>query len=375
MLKNHRLIIFLASALLMAGLAACSATPAPTAPQNTAGMPVSTAIQTVSPADQGSQATALATENPVGSTLAGSSSSGASETTLAEGLANLDSYTSVLKLTINGTKEDGSTTHQEVTITQKSNRSQNASDFSMNTVEDQNPAKLYEVIQINGDSYMLGTDNTGNCLYFGSEDQTNPMGALGFTAEDILGAFEKTDLIAKGEQVNGVSADHYKVDSGFIFGSADLTSGETWINPDGNYIVRYTGAADVKDTVALTSADVISGHVTWEYNLTGANALGEIQVPDACQQAASTLAGVPIPDNASQRSSFGSNISFLSPDSLSAVADFYHQQLAAQGWQTIDDTKSPQLISITGSKDTRTINVMITPGSDNNTSVSISITQ
>jgi hypothetical protein len=358
---NHRPVFILASILILTGLACSLTNKVSQQVQNEAENLVATAVQDM-PAVQGE--TPLA-ENTEEVNIQGS---------LNQGLSGLDSYTSTLKVTMEGAKDDGTTTHQEITISQKINRTQDASDFSMTTVEDQSDPQVFESLQINSDTYLLGTDETGGCMYFGSSDAASPVDNIAFTPQDIVGTFENSDLIKKGEQVNGVSTNHYKVTSGYVFGILGSTSGEAWISPDGDYVVRYVGQAEVSETTTLLSTAVVNGQMTWEYNLTDINSLGEIPVPDACSQATSALSDIPIPENATDKSTFGGFISFSSPDSVSDVTDYYHQQLSGLGWQTNDDLSTEDMVTISGSKEGRTINVVISSDSGK-TSVMISVSE
>lgn len=179
----------------------------------------------------------------------------------------------------------------------------------------------------------------------------------------MVNSIKLQSLVAKGETVNGVKADHYKVEQSSLgFGTATSQSGDVWLAQSGGYMVKYTGTAQGDFNIF---SDTTNGTTVWTYDLTGANQLKEIVLPAACADAAAAVSDIPIPPNATDQGNLGDLITFTSPDAPKTVGDYFRGALPGKGWKIVSDTNLDTVIMMTIQKDTRKYTLMISPGNAN----------
>ncbi len=164
-------------------------------------------------------------------------------------------------------------------------------------------------------------------------------------------------LIARGELVNGVKTDHYKVDKvGVGFGELTSESGEVWIAQDGGYAVHFVGQAE--GTFDLSTS--VKGQMNWTYDLKDVNQAFTIEVPEICANQQSALGDLPVPDNATQINSLGQIVTFGTPDKPDVVAKYFRDNLPGKGWKiTEDSTMGDALFMLTAEKDGKVLSIMI----------------
>jgi hypothetical protein len=278
---------------------------------------------------------------------------------LNTGMENLSSFNMTFIMKVDGTKSDGSAVQEELSIEQRSDKAANASAMLVSgilngTGMDNN----YQLYQIGDATYMYGSfTGDDSCMYFSSADQS---GVTAAEPSDFLGDFEKARLVSRGENVNGMNADHYVVEGENTFTGMVLSQADVWIDPATQMVIRYIGQGTVTDSNYLFGEEVATGTVTWEYNLTNINQPVDIALPEACESAASQTADYPIPSNATDTTTYSGFVSFSSPDTIQTVADFYRSELPAQGWTTNETMSTDSVVMIAASKDDQVINVMIT---------------
>jgi hypothetical protein len=168
---------------------------------------------------------------------------------------------------------------------------------------------------------------------------------------------ETESLIARGEMVNGIKADHYKLRKAALgFGGA-ISSGEMWVAQDGGYAVKLITTSD--GTFNIT-ADEIKGALTMEYNLTNINQVKEIVLPLECTKQAEGLSDLPMPTNATNVANLGGIYTFNSPDKPSVVADYFRKELPGKGWKiTGDNSLGTDLLTLEIEKAGKKMSIMI----------------
>ena len=299
---------------------------------------------------------ASATKAPSGGT--------ADITGVQKGLDTLDSYSAVLKMTLKGKNAAGKEVTQEINLNQDVIKSASSQHFGMSGsgLSTSLGSGSFDIYQIGKTSYMQTTTNDKlGCLSFSSDKPAFDQSQL-LTAEEMLGSISTESLIAKGETVNGVKADHYKVNRGdLMFGKVTSQSGEVWIAQNGGFLVKYSGKADGSFTI---SAEEVTGTITWAYDLTNPNQLKEITLPAACKEAGAAVSDLPIPANATDQGNLGELITFNSPDTPKVVGDYYRRELPGKGWKITSDTNVGAVVMMSISKDTRKFTIMISPGSN-----------
>ncbi len=220
-----------------------------------------------------------------------------------------------------------------------------------------------EFYEIDKQGYIIMTapgSSTPTCMSFSSDKPTFDITTM-MTPDEIMGKIQSGSLVARGEMVNGVKTDHYKLSNVAMgFGTATSESGEVWIAQDGGYVVRFTGQAegDFKIATAFT------GKITWIYELKQINQVASITPPPICTSLQPN-SDVPVPPNATQKNVLGDMITFASPDAVKTVTDWYVKQAPAQGWTVKTVSSMDALVMLNLTKDTRTYSVMIVTGSGN----------
>jgi hypothetical protein len=217
----------------------------------------------------------------------------------------------------------------------------------------------FEFFQVGGTSYIYSAEGQGaqKCVGMTSGQDSGNMGAA-FKPSDVIGGLERAKLVGKGETVNGVVADHYTFDQNALsFGTFASAQGDAWIAQDGGFLVKYIGTATGKDS--FMSNKSAEGTFTWEYNLTDANKVGAIALPKDCagQQPANDI---PVPENATDKASFGKLITFKTPDAPADVAAFYKKQMLTQSWKAGEASGFGDVQTLNFSKDGRKLSITIT---------------
>lgn len=293
------------------------------------------------------------------------------------GLDKLDSYRMNYSMTVTGKDAKGLDAKQELKLLQetiKSKESLRTSWSGSGWSADKN-ASSFDIFQIGKTSYMLTPAQGATkaaCISFSSDKPTFDQNQL-LTPEELMAGLESDALVARGEMVNGVKTDHYKLRKASLgFGVATSQTGEIWVAQDGGFLVKFLGQAVGDFSLSL---DKLKGTVVWEYNLTEVNKLKEIVLPVECTSTTDAVKDLPIPANAVDKSFIGELITFTSPDAPKAVADYYRKELAAKGWKITSDSDLGMLVMMSIQKDTRKFSIMITPGNnDKGTSVVITKT-
>jgi hypothetical protein len=280
------------------------------------------------------------------------------------GLDTLDSYRLNYNMTVTGKDPKGADAKQELKLLQETVKSK----ASLHTVwggsgwaANKNPSS-FEIFQIGKTSYMLtpAKDTTpATCMSFSNDKPAFDQSQL-LTPNELMGGLQGGALVARGEMVNGVKADHYKLlKANLGFGVTTAQVGDMWLAQDGGFLVKFVGQADGDFSL---SADQIKGTVVWDYNLTQINQLKEIVLPAECLASAGAIQDLPVPPNATNQSSFGEIVTFNSPDAPKVVADFFRKELPGKGWKITSDSNLGTVVIMAIQKDTRKFSIMITPG-------------
>jgi hypothetical protein len=294
------------------------------------------------------------------------------------GLDKLESYRMNYNMVIDGKDAAGKAAKQELKLIQEYIKSSNNMHMSIQgsgwaTELGGNGLDFY---QMDKTSYILTTAKDATkptCMSFSSDKPTFDKSQL-MSMDELMGAIQSKDLVARGETVNGVKADHYKLSKADLgFGVVTSQSGEVWVAQEGGYLVRFIGQADGDFSL---SDDKIKGKVTWTYDLLQVNKLTAITLPAECKASSDALKDLPIPTNATEKNSVGDLITFTSPDAPKVVGEFYRKELIAKGWKILSDSNLDTVVMLSIQKDTRKFQIMITPGTnDKGTAVVITKAQ
>lgn len=296
---------------------------------------------------------------------------------IQSGLDKLDSYQMDFQVVLEGKDPNGKDVKQNLSLFQEIIKSKDSMHLKMegSGMSTNQASGAIETFQVGKIGYLLalGENQTApTCISYSSDSPMVDLETL--SPAEMLGQIKEQTLIAKGETVNGVKTDHYKIMRG-SWGIGKVTSedGDAWVAQDGNYLVRYTGQA--KGEFELT-ADLITGTMTWTVNLTRINQVGEITLAPECVAASQASQDIPIPANATDQNTFGDIITFNTPDEPKVVADFFRSELPVKGWKIDKDSALGTTMVIKISKDDRVLTIMVTPGTgDKGSSVTVTKAQ
>ncbi len=277
-------------------------------------------------------------------------------------VSQLGSYRMSMVFKVTGKDADDKPQDQTMTFMQEVNTAANSLHFSISGFEavfgTGASTGTMEFYQLDKNTYLITTmenQSTPTCMSFSSEDTSFDKNAIdpGTMMKDIVpGA-----LIDRGEVVNGVKTDHYKVKNvGVGFGNLTSESGEVWIAQDGGYAVHFVGQAEGIFDLSTS----IKGQMNWTYDMKDVNQTFTIDLPEICANQKSALGDLPIPDNATQVSSLGQIITFGSPDKPDVVAKYFRDNLPGKGWKiTEDSAMGDTLFMLTAEKDGKSLSFMI----------------
>jgi hypothetical protein len=257
-----------------------------------------------------------------------------------------------------------------------------AQEMRMEGEETRDPSAQHYIIQTaDGTMEWIRIGDT-QWTNFGSgwmQSQQEPEETFG----DLLGTDNFSDITSSsqsqfvgGETVNGLRTQHYRLElspaeiAAIAQGEVTDVHSEVWIADESGlpaFVVRY----QMGWTGNVPSGEGQTGTVEWTYDIYDVNAPITITAPE-------NAGGLPedIPAYTGPTSDFFSMeglISFSTTDDVATVADFYRQELAAQGWTLSSDEDLSGTIMQSWEKAGRQLQVMINT-QDGTTSVMLSIT-
>jgi hypothetical protein len=296
------------------------------------------------------EATPLSTPPPLGE-LGGSA-------------ANIDSFSMSLVFQAEGVDSKGKPYTQTFSYTEDSIKSQKSNHIKVSGLGSAAGVGLgdMDIYQVTAGVFMYSAPQNGenpSCLALGSGQSTfdpnsiNPAGLMKNITVD--------QLIARGEMVNGVLADHYTVKNADMgWGEATSQSGDVWLAQDGGYAVKFTGQAQGTFDIVTT----FTGSITWNYDLTNVNQVNSIVLPPECTSQQNLLSDYVFPPNTTDLSQSGNMTVFSSLDKPADVSAFLQKNLPDKGW-TIDlvDASTGSDITILISKAGKKMQITITSDS------------
>jgi hypothetical protein len=218
----------------------------------------------------------------------------------------------------------------------------------------------FETYQDGDAMYLLSQkDGKAECMYLSSADQKLNQ-ADAYQPASVFGDLRDARLVARGERVNGVAADHYRTAAGSVasvFGSLTVKSADVWIAQDKDYVVRYVGES--AGAGVLMASGLTEAVYRWEYDVLDVNAVQPFALPPECI-AARPAGDIPIPGDAQEKMQLGTTQSFKVKRSVTDLAETMKQALTAQGWIAAESGMlSEDVVQLSFSKDRRDLSVMI----------------
>ena len=285
------------------------------------------------------------------------------------GLDELQSYR--VRFTMAAIREDGSedTQKEQLTVFKEVVRSQDAVHVQLvpGTIADLLSTQGVEYYQFEDRMYILNNkaEAEDRCVVSGSADSPdNPAGIM--AVEKIFPEFEVGDLIEEGVEINGVKTDHYQVKRiRFLIGARAASKADVWIAQQGQYVVRFVG-----EMAGIGIFSDKSGALRLKYNLLDINGVPNLEVPAECAGKEAEW-DLPLPDSAEEISYLGSTMTYKSPEDTDAVAAFYREEMAADGWSLDNENKLEGVYTYDFTQVDRKVTVLISPNGEKGSTVLI----
>lgn len=269
-----------------------------------------------------------------------------------DALEGLDSYRA--HISMQWTPESG--TPESMVMEQEHTRDPAAQRFIMDAGEEE----TFEWVQIEDQSWYCFGDKCTQSQADADEVVTDFGAGVSFEPSDIV---EDTDFRSAGQEtVDGIRTQHYilelsKAEAAMLAeGEVFDVEGEAWIadEPDlPTFVVRFVM------TWKETREDR-TGSAELSYKVYDVNAPITIEPPKAAE-GSGLPEDVPAYPNASEMVSMAGMITFTTSDDVTTVADFYREEMPAQGWKKDSDENLGEMVNQTWKKDERTLTLMVSP--------------
>lgn len=210
-----------------------------------------------------------------------------------------------------------------------------------------------EAIQIGPYTYMKGKDGQWLAL-FTSDTNTLGLAALIGDPLDLISG-STGQLVQRGVSVNGVLADHYTLaeDSSaelMAFGVADSMTGEVYVWPELQTVVRYVAHLEGK---ALGISGGTNAVLDVTFDLTDINQPVEIVAPEGVKPPLAE--DIPIIEGATDLNAMSGVVSYKTTLSVEEVTAFYRQAMPEYGWTAGQEVSG----MLTFTKDSRQANLTV----------------
>ncbi len=315
---------------------------------------------TAAPANgEATEPTAAAAEPTDAAAKPGDGEEEGSLSSITEGLQNLDSYRSHLKMTFQSDTE-GETEQQVIEMDIEYVHDPLAQHIVLQGGDSEG---TFEVFHIGDQQYLFMGE--GQCMSSSSDEDM--MDTELFDPDDIMGGLDNLHRVQPDETINGVPCHHYNFDQTSMLGENFASAqGDVWIAVDGGYVVKYVMQAEGTDPETQQV-----GHIAWEYQLRDVNTPITIELPEACAGAGAE-SEFPIMADATNMTTMTGMTMYESASSFDDVVAFYQEQMPANGWSdTGGGFSSPGNTMLNYGKEGRTANIII---SESDGTVSVMIT-
>ena len=266
--------------------------------------------------------------------------------------SGLGAYAVQFQAGFSGTDQAGKPYASTLLLSEEYDSAQPARHLLAKTETSGQPPASLEVYHLGQAAYLVSTElsSQSGCVQLSADAAEQPVLRPG----DIILSLAPGDLVAQGEDVGGVTADHYKL-AGLRLGVGQVNAweGDIWVAQSGGYVVRSTGWADGQ--VTLTGQPG-TGRLQWTYTLTPTNPAG-ITLPADCGDL--NIADVPLPPGAANVVQHGAQVVFSSPSPAQEVVDFYHQSLPQGGWTIDNESGTGDLFTLQASKEGRALEALV----------------
>lgn len=215
--------------------------------------------------------------------------------------------------------------------------------FSFAGFDGSEEAETMTMTQIEETSYIEVPEF--GCITTSEEEMVGDSFVNSIDANQFLDDIGEAQFVGEAT-INGVETLHYTFDETAVLGEMsdfNWARGDVYIAQEGNYVVRLfmEGEGAISDlAIALDENDVmpeaVVGQFVVQLNLTNINEPVEIILPEGCENSGQDNSEYPILEDATEFSSFGNFISYITETPFAEIVTFYQESLAAQGWEYQD---------------------------------------
>lgn len=289
----------------------------------------------------------------------------------------LENYAMDLSMNFTAQDENGDDVVQTILadIIYSTDPSALSMNMSMEGVEGAEEFGNMTMVQTEGTSYIV-IPSLG-CITSEVEEATeNPFMDL-TDSDQILEGVDNAKFEGE-ENINGIDTLHYSFDASNLTEEeaqdVEWAEGHIYLAKDGGYMVRFVMEGEgVMDQ--FSDGENQFGLMQMEYNITPSDEAFVVEIPAECTESGADNSPYPVLEDATEFSSFGGFITYVTASSLEDALAFYDEVLGADGW--VKDVDAGMLLegsmaSYEYSKDDLSISVMILVDEDaGNTSVTI----
>jgi len=228
-----------------------------------------------------------------------------------------------------------------------------------------------EIVQIEDQSWMC---SGGTCSQMAADPEELTSGFSDTMMFDPSDVTDEANATFEGrEKMSGYQTRHYTLDvtpmqAAFLAeGEVSDLEGEAWVADEPDlpaFVVRF-------EMSWTEEREAVTGQVSFVYETYDVNVPFTIEPPEGAE-ASGLPEDVPMYPDGELTFSMEGMTSFSSADEVSEVADFYREQLAAEGWTMESDDEMGSMVQQAWRKGERALTLMIS-SEDGGSSIMISI--
>ena len=199
-----------------------------------------------------------------------------------------------------------------------------------------------------------------------SSEETAQFDQMLTSFDAVTGGLSGDAQLVGEEELNGVATRHYTFDESILglgMGVYENIQGDVWVAIEGDYAVMYIFDAEDAESI-----------VHWEWEVYDINADFTIEAPAEAEGARDDI---PVMPDATGRTAFGAMVSYETPSDMATVADFYMDQMPAQGWafEEGSSTITDQFSMLNFVKEGEQSSIVLSPGDSGGTAVVIQVSE
>ncbi len=159
-------------------------------------------------------------------------------------------------------------------------------------------------------------------------------------------------------------------------GKLTAAGGDLYVAKDGDYVVQmdlFFEGEDLDVGLGQAEDELTAERMEFHFTMTDVNQPFTIQVPEEALAVNTLPEDIPVPDDAQEVGNMFGMITFTSGRPAQEIADFYKEQMPANGWTEVSTSDLGDVFMLEYSKGTRTASFMISTDDTGKTSALITV--